>query len=171
MWQCFFCWDAGSSKLCWHSAQAIIALSFGVGDRCQSNQALADTALSLFEHFSLPLLLQGEVADSLPSGTNIALVVRKHRIPGVYLDTREVLEQVAKFAESRGWSRVIIVAHPDHVWRARLAAERLGFEVFVADTQGVPYDRNSLQPWTRSKRRFVPREILARVFYLLRGWI
>ena len=155
----------------WSSAQAIIALSFGAGDRCQSNQALADTVRSLLRHSFLPLLLQCEVADALPPGTDIALVVRKHRVSGACLDTREVLEQVAEFTKNCDLKRVVIVAHPDHAWRVMRAAERLGFEVFVADTQGVPYDPNSLQPWTRSKRQFVLREILARLFYLRRGWI
>jgi uncharacterized SAM-binding protein YcdF (DUF218 family) len=66
---------------------------------------------------------------------------------------------------------VVVVAHPDHVWRAVRTAENLGLQVVVADTSAVPCDPDSVQKWTRSRARLRSREILVRIYYLMRGYL
>jgi len=171
--QCFFVWrvpPSGEDALC--HAEVALVQSFGLrrGAPGLSNGALASIARNLHEHYGLPLVLQWEIADCLPD-LQKAGVIRRHRTPDAYLDTREVLVQSAEICRKHGWRKAIIVAHPDHVWRVMKTAEKLDFGIAITDMASIPYDSLSLQPWTRSRWRFVPREIIARLLYLVRGWI
>ena len=171
--QCFFAWrvpPSGEDAL--RHAEVALVQSFGLrrGAPGLSNGALANIARGLYKSYGLPLVLQWEIADCLPD-LQKAGVIRKHRTPGDYLDTYEVLVQSAEICREHGWRKAIIVAHPDHVWRVMKTAEKLGLETAIPDLVSVPYDSLSLQPWTRGKRKFVSREIIARLLYLVRGWI
>jgi len=172
--RCFFCWrvrTATKDELA--HAEVVLGQSFGLRshDPGPSNAELARIAHALSRQHQTPLILQWEISDALVHPTTCAGVVREHRIRGRYLDTYEVLSQSAILCRSRGWKRAIVLAHPDHAWRVVRTAERLGFTAVAADTGTVPYDPKSIQPWTRRRASFIPRELVARLLYLVRGWI
>lgn len=132
----------------------------------KGNKALARIVQDICERLALPPVLQWEITDNLPELPK-AGVVREHREKGRYLDTREVLFQSWETCVQHGWTKAVVIAHPDHLWRCVRAAEKLGFEVVgIPDTSDVPYD----PPWNR--KRFMLREIFyARPLYLFRGYI
>ena len=154
------------------SADVILGQSFGLRSDGPglSNYALAFVVARLAKRYSLPAVLQWEIADCLPN-VHIAGVIRRHRSEGKYLDTYEVLAQSAELCRARGWKRAIVVAHPDHMWRCVQTAKKLGLMALVPPMPEVPYDPASSQSWTRSRARFLPREIIARLLFLLKGWI
>ena len=140
-------------------AQIIIALSFGQGrDGAPglSNEALARVASGLMEKYNLPLISQHEIADCMPQGAAKPqdLVVRESRKKGQYLDTAEVLAQAKIHCTKFGFTKAIVAAHPDHAPRVLLLCQKLGFDAVVADTKDVPYDPDSVQEWTRSRKSF-----------------
>ncbi|MEK7160852.1 MAG: hypothetical protein AAB724_02390 [Patescibacteria group bacterium] len=190
LWQCFFCWrvapEESRLKLC--GTDVVIAQSFGgrKDGPGLSNEALAKIAFyasMVSDPVRLPVILQWEIVGCFPGGEMVG-VIHRHRQTGKYLDAREMLAQAWEICQKSKdvwfrpekqvdlfWKKAIIVAHPDHMWRVMKAAEKIGFEVMAADTTGVPYDKESVQWWTRSRFRFRAREIPARIYYLLRGWI
>ncbi|MBI5913490.1 hypothetical protein HY839_03575 [Candidatus Azambacteria bacterium] len=169
---CFFAWKVQpGTKNELRSAQVILAQSFGLrGDKPGiSNEALTKVVADLWRCYHLPLVLQWEIADCLP-GVHKAGVIRRHRTEGEYLDTHEVLAQSREICK-KGWTKAIVVAHPDHMWRVVRVAENVGFHAIPADVQDIPYDPQSSQSWTRSKMCFIPREIAARLLYFMKGWL
>ena len=156
--------------------QIIIALSFGQGSGGSpglSNEALARVVSKLAKKYNVPVIAQWEIADCIPdlSESQQNLIVREHRQSGQYLDTYEVLNQAKFHCDRLGFKKALVVAHPDHAPRCAAVAKKLGFEVAVADTQSVPYDPDSTQEWTRSKKIFLEREKLATEYYRQKGYL
>jgi len=140
-------------------AQVIIALSFGQGMEGApglSNEALARVVSGLREKYNLLLISQREIADCMPEITSNPqnLVVCESRKKGQYLDTAEVLAQAKIHCAKFGFTKAIIVAHPDHAPRVLLLSKKNGFDAVAADTRDVPYDPDSIQEWTRSRKSF-----------------
>lgn len=172
--QCIFYWKLEpSSKGELKDSDVILALSFGRRENTSgmSNIQLALGVEMLALEFGLPVITQWEISERLTAYIDKAGEIREHRIKGKYLDTREMLIQSLEICKKRNWKKAVIVAHPDHVWRCAETAKKLGFETVIADTAYVEYDEQSVQPWTRSRARFVPREIAARLLFLFKGWI
>ncbi len=173
-----FTWDViPDTGTEFQNAHVIIGLSFGIGPdntAGKSNVALAKVAQSLSSKFALPSILQWEIASCI-SGFDREVTISKHQDPEKYLDTYEVLRQAyaicKKNVPTRGGITAIIVAHPDHVWRVEMTAKKFGFKTLIPNTYDVPYDQHSTQEWTRSFKKFIFREIAARIIYLLKGWI
>lgn len=173
LWKCFFNWKVEpSAKTELSNAEVILAQSFGFCEsgHSKSNKALARIIDDLHQTYGVPLILQWHIADCLPNLPK-AGVIYKHRTERKYLDTYEVLSQSMEICREKGWWKAIIVAHPDHYWRVKQVAEKLGFEVVSIDTTSVPYDRKSVQFSTKNICFWLPREIVARIVYFMRGWI
>lgn len=156
--------------------EAIVTLSFGLRPENKpgrSNEKLAEWSEYLHREYNLPLVLQWEIADCLlePEKTKTAKVIREHRIKGKYLDTYEVLSQAKDFCDEKGWKKILLAAHQDHLPRAIKTAKKLGFVVKISRVVKFPYDSLSVQPWTRNKWRFKLHEIPANLLYLLKGYI
>lgn len=176
-WQVFFSWKMRPSeadKL--KNADVIIGQSFGIDPNNKpgiSNEFLANIVTqydrydAVLHHYPYTIL-QWEIADCVGFSDYI---ISESRIQSIYLDTYEVLAQTWVVCQKEGWKKAIIVAHPDHVWRVAKTAEKLGFQVLIADTAGCPYNPQSTQPWTRNRPAFIGREILARLLYLYKGWL
>ena len=157
-------------------SDVIVALSFGrrIKNPGLSNNNLGVIVSSLYHRFKLPLILQWEIADSLSNNNDIKeeKVIREHRRGEfAYLDTFEVLDQAKEFCETKDWIKIVLVAHQAHLPRAKRVAERLGFIVNIPFIKDVPYDKESIQKWTRSKYRFAIREKLATIAYSREGKI
>lgn len=190
VWDCIFSWeveDSTNKEIA--DTEVVIGLSFGQRKDTPGpiNEKLADEIFLL--PVNLPLILQQEIASALLPNEKLAnlpqatessktafppelFVISEHsRKPGKYLDTREVLTQAAAICKERGWKKIILVAHPDHMWRVKESAKKLGFALVRTWSTQVFYDPESAQFWTRNRAFFVIREIPARIIYLLKGWI
>lgn len=172
LFQAFFRWDIEpSSKEELGKAQAIVGLAFGGRDYGEDpvNLNLATVIRDLDFDYALPWILQWEIADLLPKYPGIH-IIREHRIPGKYLDTREGLLQVKEICDNCGWETILLVAHPKHVIRVAKMAEKIGLKVAIAKTPEV-YDHKSKQWWTKGYKRFMIREIPGRIISLVMGWM
>lgn len=175
--QSLFVWNVSPASVKeLKQAQVIIAVSFGTRKRSDgdglSNISLARYAAGYRRSYGIPVITQGEVyyCPALRKGP-IALVVYKHSKPGKYLDTYDALAQAVKYCRRHGYTRALLVAHPHHMLRCKLVLEKMDMVALPTDTWRVPYDPKSAQVWTRSARLFILREILARLMYLLKGWM
>ena len=168
LWQCIFCWKVESSsedELASAKVMIVQSFAFCQGDSDRSNKALAKIARDIHEKHGTHMILQGEVADFLHDLPKIA-VIRKHRIAGRRMDTLNFLSQAKERCENFRWKKAIIIAHPDRYWRCVMAARKMGLEGAVTvDVSAVQYDNGAKQWWARSRKRFIPREILARLIY------
>jgi uncharacterized SAM-binding protein YcdF (DUF218 family) len=143
----------------------VVALAFGTG---VSNVVLARIAMAYSALLGSPIICQKEVRDHLDAdGRGVDVEVIRGR-EGMYLDTYRALVETKAICEKRGWTKVLLVAHPDHISRAALEAQRLGLDVDTADVAGVPYDSSSAQWWTRNRLLFKVWDLGARFFSFLR---
>ena len=151
-------------------ANIIVGVSYGLLKNNQpgeSNETLARITRNLYERYQLPLALQWEIAKCLPDLLK-AKVVYKHRTEGEYLDTFEVLDQIMEFCIKtfkKPTVVAIIVAHPVHLPRVILVAEKLGFIPLVPPIANVPYDKQSIQRHTRNRFLGTAYEKLATIKY------
>ena len=155
----------------------IVGLAFGhqgILGRGKSNEALANDYVRVYrERYDLPLTLQWELAYFLDGMIKRDCVIWGHGLEDNCLDTRQVLLQAMEICDKKlgGTRKIILIAHPHHLWRAMMNAKKLGFEPIIPMIANVPYDPYSHQWWTRSKWAFVPYEIATRLVYLWKGWI
>lgn len=138
-----------------------------------SNEAMArELVWKIFQNYPHPMILQWEVADALPKKPDIFWVIRKHRKEGKYLDSYEVAFQAMEIMNKYGWKKLILVAHPWHMWRKIRIFKKMGIEVIIPpDLKLVPFDKKSEQWWTRNWFLWTVREIPTRLIYKARGWI
>jgi hypothetical protein len=175
---------------CLSGVEAIAAFSFGFGPKKiegggsqydpvyylpgKSNEAIADLIQKLLvSHSKIKLedvFAQQEIADSLSDKYGLE-VDRSHiAIPGKeYLGTRGVADMF--FSSGLGkYSKIAVFAHPLHVYRCEKtlvkSAEDHGFQptILIPDTSSVPFDKDSMQPWTRNLELWIPHEINSRAY-------
>lgn len=181
---CFFCWRTSAIRADPASAQAVLALSFGKRESVpgKSNEALAKKVKEYADRYHIPFAVQGEVGQCLLDSVGfIGTANPSYKHDGTYVGTFEAsLQLVEGFCKPREITSVIIVAHPDHAWRVVKVCEKLQLKVVLVDTDNVPYDDESTQPWCRSAWRFDRTfpyppfkiyEVLVRLKYLLGGKI
>jgi hypothetical protein len=136
-----------------------------------SNAAIAEVAHALMRELSIRLWVAQYptnfgARDILP----IAVIRTNYTNPGAYLDTEEVNRQVASVCRERHVTQVVLVCHPHHAWRAKKNLERFGMTVYLPDLSSIPYDPGCSRKPLNSALYFIPREILARIFYYFKGY-
>ena len=141
----------------------IVGLSFGKG---KVNEYLADVVLEL--HKQCPeswIILQKEIAENYDF--DIYEIICRHRQEGKYLDTWEVLSQVKEIV---GDKKVCLVAHPDHLPRARLIAKILGLNIVEGRVpyREIPYDSKDPQIHCRNRFFFLIWEFFSYLFLLFK---
>ncbi|MCF7820394.1 MAG: hypothetical protein K9M44_02900 [Candidatus Pacebacteria bacterium] len=159
--------------------KAICCLAFGFkkdNSSTISNLALAKYLLEVHSYNPLAsLIAQIECAQAAEeiSVKKIWLqqVISQDQSGGNYLDTYEVLRQTAVFCKQEKISKILLIAHPAHLWRSYLVAKKLGLDPVCLKTTAIPYDRKSAQWWTRKISLFYVREILSRLYYFFSGKI
>lgn len=154
-------------------AEVIVAQSFGLrknGEHCQSNVEMGRIINQLCQKFDIKAIPQIEIAECTEC-KNIISIVQKHQIPGEYLDTYEVIRQAMEICKEKDFKKIIVVSHPDHVWRCKKIVEKFGFKAIIPDTSKVGYDPKSDQIWTTHKFLFIIREIPSRLLYLHKRWM
>ncbi|MFA7308695.1 MAG: hypothetical protein WC045_01330 [Patescibacteria group bacterium] len=151
----------------------------------ESNEALAEYVKDLWTQYpNAHFAIQWKVCDWITGEMNLkARITRIHQHREVdpktgkpkYLDCQEIALQAndahtALLTEVQHTS--MVVSHEILVPRGVALMQNLEYTAHVPPGLGqIPYCKDSTQPWCRSKWRFVPREILARILYRLKGWI
>lgn len=152
----------------------VIALSFGfrkVGDSIEPGISNQDLAGFIYERYSkLPKILQSEVADAMPSSTQDIYRIEKHRQPGVYLDSSEVVLQAKEIMDKKGWAKAVLIAHPNHMPRVDALCQKIGINtVAPSGLRSIRFEPKSEQEWTRNKVTCGLNEEQAIVSYRQRG--
>jgi len=152
--------------------QAIFCQSFGprVDGPGISNEFLAKKIIEAHKNFpNAPLIIQKDCVNALPANIKVARVIYRHWLPdGRYLDSSEVSRQCAEYCVPKGLTTVLTFAHPDHLWRVMKTMKKFDLNPIAGDTNGTPYDPKSVQPWTRSRLRFLIREFLVIIYYFFK---
>lgn len=166
---CLFTWRVQpSSEQEFYKAQVVVALD-GPG----SDRRKAEIAEETASRYNLPAILQGNVAQYYPLQVEKTIV--QHRTPGRYVDTHEVLAQAFEMCQQRKWTCIALIAHPDHLWRSKRVAEKLGFEMVLVPrgTLHIAYSKKGDEKqdtiYGRHKTLFRVREVAARIRDLKRG--
>lgn len=134
--------------------KVIAGLSFGLRINNKpglSNRDLATVVNILQIDTGLPSLVQWEF-ESLVLETPV-FVVRKHRIKDEYLDSEEVIAQMARFLYENmpDVDTVVLVAHPFlHRYKCKKLFKFFGYKVETAKTGWVRFDKKSIQWYTRN---------------------
>lgn len=149
-------------------AEVIIGHSFGTSTHVDSpNGALAKFILA--HENGQPIAVDRPLASAFPRSTQIDLVVEDtiSNVTGSEGGTWMILSQTKEFMDEHELSRPLLVAQSHHIGRVAMQARRLGM-IDPIIPAGLPgnFDKNSDQPWTRSKHLWIPREVIGA--YVLR---
>lgn len=146
----------------------IIGLSMGAGDRV--NSLLAELILKKKdENPNLPIFVQKEISDFLPSGLARTIVGGKK-----YLNTYEVLSAMKKETDKKliKLKYVYLFTHQGLMPRATLVARKLDFILMENNLPKMPWPKNDTQWWVRNPIFFWLREITASYpYFWWKGWI
>ena len=155
------------------SVDAYFCQSFGPRENGPgiSNEFLAGIIAETYNKLPKTLIIQKDAAEAFPENIKIDKVISAHRKPGKYLDTYEVSRQCAEYCKEHNIKKLLIFAHPDQIWRVARSIERFGIKTVSVELSSMPYDPESVQPWPRSRRAFLPREFIVRIAYLFSGKI
>jgi hypothetical protein len=136
------------------------------------NEELARVTVDLYHKTQSPVYAQWEIAECIgrripPSrlyvlkpDTNRGKTIQK------YLSTIGVMSKaITLMKRSQARSRILIVAHRDHVPRCLSIGRRLGLRRAFAPPVPLPvqYDPKSAQPWTRTRFAYLLHDILCRI--------
>ena len=145
------------------------------------NVYMAKQCLTLIRRLNIPAIVQWEIGYSIYRQDEVWFKSNPGKVrcvwpstkPGVYMSTRDVLEMSAELMRQQEISGPIaVVAHDYHVVRVLLMARKLwGDSVMAVGDSCRFFDRESVQPWTRSFARFIPREVMVRFHHLFKGWV
>ncbi len=184
----------------WFEADAIVGIPFGghadgkeIG---ASNAAIARVMIRLHESGTmfreifdkapkpLHMAAQWEMTDADPKPRLDVVIGERNNF---HISTFEFFYELSR--KRPEWRYLIVIAHPDHIWRVKKVAEKFGFVVLVsmAKIKTIPYDLESRQPWCRYKWKFplgikaafrspenwpfMLWEPFARVHHAIKGWI
>ncbi|MEI6494792.1 MAG: hypothetical protein WCO03_01895 [bacterium] len=128
-------------------ATALVSLSHGE----RANTELAKLA----EMHRIPRILPREVAEA---GVGVCYIQKGE-------DTHTFLMAANGLCRGMDWNWVILIAHPDHLWRAVRVAKKLGMKVMTVDVSSVHYD-SAFHKWC-----FRCHELVARLYYWHKKWI
>jgi hypothetical protein len=170
-------WKVPTGRLA--NADNIIAFSFGnrllkSGATAPGlvNQRLAQVAIKLFKQTGCRVFAQWEVAECIGSAIppdrlcSITPDVSEDGRSLKYLSTKDVIRKIGKQMGRVGKSRcILVVAHQDHAHRCLVFLRQQGFKNACAPPFLLPreYDRQSGQPWTRTRHRYLVHELVARL--------
>jgi uncharacterized SAM-binding protein YcdF (DUF218 family) len=161
-----------------YKPSAIIALAFGRDDY---NIELAKTARAAQLTFGEKLLcigqteiiqranevgLKGNLSRvGIANSTKISLAISD-------VDTREILKLGKTILKIKDLdiSKILLIAHPAHMYRVVETARKLGISgsVFIESESG--WDSTDSQLWVRGPKHWIPREIMARIYYNFRKY-
>ena len=137
-----------------------------------TNEALAHAAAAFVDRRPVPIVAQWEAARVLTElgVANVISVEPDIDDTGAitYLSTAGVVSKGLALAAATGVNvgRAGILGHADHAVRCLRTAASVGLHGGVPDGVALPvgYDAESGQPWTRSRERYLPIDLLARSY-------
>ncbi|MFA6098263.1 MAG: hypothetical protein WCV50_01530 [Patescibacteria group bacterium] len=146
-------------------------------DPGQSNRELAEECRRIMDKYKLSAIVQWEIAVAFPTdwyaANNQRIICLWPSAESLqYFSTRKVLENTLAKMIKRRWSLPIELAHHGQILRAYLMVRKIfGNAPVILSPYPKSFDRKSVQPWTRSRWRWLCREIIVRWHHLLKRWV
>lgn len=141
----------------------------------KSNEAIAHIVATLHgQGIRRPIFAQWEIAEALRKYNIIVPEKNIAKPKGGYLGTVGDIEQWLDNGLET-YNSVILVTHPYYAYRPKeiiqSVAKKRGrkIKVLIADTLAVPFDKNSVQAWTRNLKNWVRYEVCNRFSNRYRG--
>lgn len=131
-------------------SQAIVVLGSRVRSDGQAGNSLRRRALKaaqLYKKGIAPFVIcTGGVGDFAPSEAySAAQVLQRNGVPSsaILLEDRshstwQNIENVTAICQSRGWTQVVVVSEPFHLWRARRNFADFGIRAFPSPAANAP---------------------------------
>ena len=171
-WECLTVWSVSSTSL--RGAQAILAHAAGENsptDPGLANESIADNVRELYHWLGVPVIVQGELRACL-SGIQLAAVSpRQSEAAPNYLNTHDIALWQKSECEKLGIERVVLVSYLPQYWRAAKVTEKVGLICLTPPGLKEMYDPANSQWWGRYKVVNRLYELLARLYFLWKGWI
>lgn len=134
-----FVWDFPSvaSDAEMQTAYAVVTQShspISLGNAGPGNKIMASVARQISTKYGLPLLIQEEMelADPSIQYVHISKDPNRSGFSTSSWNTYEIAKLQKEFCDEKGWKRVIVVAHPDHMMRAVAVYQMLGLKAMAA---------------------------------------
>lgn len=123
----------------------------------------------------LPIIPQREIVLTNPDGHWYSVAGISPANDNLPATTWEVCSDQARLCRSMGWTRVVVVTFPDHLWRACAVYRRLGLTPIPAPMpshQDIEYYSWGARRWyLRCRFFFRMYERLARFYFWKKDWI
>lgn len=150
-------------------ADLIVGHSFGTSTDGESpNGAIAQYILA--KEDGQPIIVDRTLADAFPKSHLLDVVVEGavSNAMGSVGGSWGILVKAKEYMDEAELSRPLMVAQAFHIGRVAMQAEKIGMKNIIIPEQ-LPrmFDEASDQIWTRSRRLWVPREVLGSA--VLRG--
>jgi uncharacterized SAM-binding protein YcdF (DUF218 family) len=135
-------------------AQAIIVLGAGVlsnGKASISLRERTEHAVTLYQRGLAPyIIFTGGVGTHPPAESLVAAeIAYKQGVPRDKVlweekstSTRENAKYTAEICRERGWTRIIVVSQPFHLWRARRDFEHAGLTAYTSPVLNPEVDKS-----------------------------
>jgi len=134
-----FVWDYPSAahEVEMRTADAVVTQShspISFGNAGPGNKIMASVARQISTKCGLPLLIQEEMelADPTIQYVHISKDPNRSGFSTLSWNTFEIVKLQKEFCDKKGWRRVVVVAHPDHMMRACAVYQKLGLEAMAA---------------------------------------
>jgi len=171
LWECLTVWHVPHTSLV--GVQAIVAHAPGEntdGTPGCVNEFLADTIRGLYNRYNVPVIVQGELRACLYDVPLAAVSKKQNEAPG-YLSTKDIVLWHKAECDKLGVRVVALVSFDPHFWRAMKATQKVGLVALVPVLIKEMYDPANSQWRWRYKYIARPYELLARLYFLWKGWI
>ena len=142
-------------------ADVIVGHSFGtLTDETSANRQLAEYILDHVD--GRPIVVDRNLADAFPGDHRIDLVVEGEvsDARGNGVGTWGTLIEAKGFMETHELSKPLMIAQAYHIGRVAMQAQKLQMDAIIPGNLPTRFDRESAQPWTRSRTMWVPREVI-----------
>ncbi|MBI2355963.1 MAG: YdcF family protein [Candidatus Doudnabacteria bacterium] len=151
---------------------ALLKLGFDPG---LPNREIAELCQRLSSQTARPMILQWEVAAALDlywyQQNQKRIIAVWPPENGSHLSTRGFALTAQDIMNIAGLRKPILVTHNYHQLRASLIFKKLGLNPIIIDTKINSFDANSVQPFTRSLKNWMAREIPSRIYHWFAEWI
>jgi len=147
----------------------VAAFSFGDGlNHGLSNLQIAKAIIGI--NPPKPVVAQWEVAEILRQLNFFNVISIGNQSDG-YLPTWEIISKVVAEVKKRKCKKIGIICHSWHAWRVKQNIQKKISNVELTLITIKTFSKDSSQSWTKNSFFWIIREILTRIYCLLKGYI
>jgi len=147
------------------------------GRTSEINKKMARLVGRLSRELKVPVVAQGDLVPALKKA-GVPIFGQTRALPtqriadAEYFGSEEVVTEQKEICDKMGWGKVIVVSLVPHIQRAIWIYKKEGFEVIIpAEMPRMIFQKDLIQPRWRKAITAYPYELLARLYFLWKGYI